>query len=275
MAQLTHLRQRIQTVETIKNITHAMRLISMSTQAQLSKKFSAIKLYHAELEKLLTKILSFHPFYLNPEKHKHKLFIIIGSQKGLCGSFNNSIFNILDNYIHYPLQNQHIISVGRKMTDLIKEKYKDNTIMTFDHLSPTAIPAIAQEIAKRIFSHKNLYTEVSVLSNAMKSFFVQKPRIYHIIPIQKSRNLEALSSTDYLWDIEPQTIVDHVMHQYIVSTLHSLLIESLFAEHAARFVSMDNATRNAEKILETTQLKYNKLRQTKITKEIIELADAF
>ena len=84
-----------------------------------------------------------------------------------------------------------------------------------------------------------------------------------------------MSVQDYTWDLDPKALVEHLTRQYVVSAIRKALLESLLAEHAARFVSMDSATRNAEKILETTRLKYNKLRQAKITKELLELADTF
>lgn len=276
MAQLIHMRQRIKTVETIKKITHAMRLISMSTHARLSKQFQAIKAYHAAVATLFGKTHSIYPsVFASKTTTANKLLVVIGSQKGLCGSFNSGLFyslgeNMLKN--HSPL---HIISVGKKATDFIQESYPTQCIASFSQFTPETAGVIAHAIVKRIFQKNNTYTHVSVLSNAMKSFFVQKPHITSIIPVTPLTSTIQNNAEEYLWDTEPQDIIEHITHQYITSSLHSLLLESLLAEHAARFVSMDSSTRNAEKILETTRIKYNKLRQAKITKEIIELADAF
>jgi F-type H+-transporting ATPase subunit gamma len=276
MAQLIHLRQRIKTVETIKKITHAMRLISMSTHAQLSKQFHAIKKYHAALSTLFARMPNSQDALFGTKKpSQRKLLIVIGAQKGLCGSFNSGLFHYLLNVIKKEDHSLHIIPIGKKTVDFIQEHYTTYCSTTFTHLTPETVSAIAQTIAQLIFQNNSDYLEVSILSNTVKSFFVQVPHMTTMIPMATKTTDNVHTTEDYVWDTNPHDIIEQITQQYITSSLHSLLLESLLAEHAARFVSMDSSTRNAEKILETTRLKYNKLRQAKITKEILELADAF
>ena len=92
-----------------------------------------------------------------------------------------------------------------------------------------------------------------------------------LLPIEQENTAEPLSKDDYLWEQSPNDLLDQLAYQTLEVQLHYLLFESLLAEHAARFISMDNATRNAQSLLEETQLQYNKLRQAKITKELTEL----
>jgi F-type H+-transporting ATPase subunit gamma len=79
----------------------------------------------------------------------------------------------------------------------------------------------------------------------------------------------------YTWEQNPSDILDDLALQYLTATMYRLLFQSLLAEQAARFISMDNATRNAKQLLEDTQLQYNKLRQAKITRELTELSASF
>jgi len=278
MAELIHMRQRIKTVETIKKITHAMRLVSMSAHAKLNKQYNAIAVYHAGITNILTHIKQASAL-LSPQKTNltpdRTLLIVIGSQKGLCGSFNSTLFHALDNYIIKINQGLQIISVGKKMVDYVQEKYKALSIQPFPHLTPANASAIAHTITDRIFMANHVYTTVTVLSNAQKNFFIQTPRIAPLLPVPVQHDTQNTLAHDYTWDVDPQALVEHLTKQYISSAIHKALLESLLAEHAARFVSMDSSTRNAEKILETTRLKYNKLRQAKITKELLELADTF
>lgn len=279
MAELIHMRQRIKTVETIKKITHAMRLVSMSAHAKLNKQYTAIATYQQSVTTILNHImhaaaLDLHTTPKPPSTSPHKLLIVIGSQKGLCGSFNSVLFHALDDYIAKTSSNIQIIAIGKKMVDYVYAEYKNLSIQSFPHLNPTSAPAIAHTIADRIFM-TDTYTTVTILSNTQKNFFVQTPRLTPLLPVPTSPETTPSNAHTYTWDVNPQELLKHLTRQYVAGTLHKALLESLLAEHAARFVSMDSSTRNAEKILETTRLKYNKLRQAKITKELLELADAF
>ena len=134
---------------------------------------------------------------------------------------------------------------------------------------------IAQEITHTIIHAKNPYSSVIILSNEFKSFFNQKPRIYTLIPFVNQTSGNNHISDDILWDQSPEILLDELVHQYVEGHIHFILFESLLAEHAARFVSMDTATRNADGLLDSAKLQYNKLRQAKITKELTELVGSY
>jgi F-type H+-transporting ATPase subunit gamma len=299
MAELIHMRQRIKTVETIKKITHAMRLVSMSAHAKLGKQFAAIKTYHASITAILNQVNALAA--LNNHKTEspgpqRTLLIAVGSQKGLSGSFNSVLFYELSAYLSRQNRFVQIISVGKKMVDLVSSTYKNRNIISFPNLSATQAPAIAQTITERIITNQNNFTSVMILSMVPKNFFIQMARTTPLLPLQLppsplqgygviatperlreggEHETTAPTSHDYLWESDPAQLMEQLTKQYITSTIYKALLESLVAEQAARFVSMDSATRNAEKILEATKLKYNKLRQAKITKELLELADTF
>ena len=112
---------------------------------------------------------------------------------------------------------------------------------------------------------------MEVLSNQLKTFFIQKPHNTQLIPFISNPEASQSPAThdQYQWDQSPADLLDQLARSTIESELHYLLFESLLAEHAARFISMDNATRNAQTLLEDTQLQYNKLRQAKIPKNLL------
>ena len=278
MAELIHMRQRIKTVETIKKITHAMRLVSMSAHAKLGKQFAAIATYHAGVSAILNQVYAL----ASPADHKteshtpHRtLLIAIGSQKGLCGSFNSTLFYELATYIGKQNRAVQIVPVGKKMVDFVLHDYKNLNNVSFPHLTALQAPAIAQTITDRIINTQHQFTSVMILSMVPKNFFIQTPRLTPLFPLKFEEQVPAHAAHDYIWECDPAQLAEHLTKQYITSTIHKALLESLVAEQAARFVSMDSSTRNAEKILEATKLKYNKLRQAKITKELLELADTF
>lgn len=283
MAQLIHMRQRIKAVETIKKITHAMRLIAMSTHTKLRSKQEPLKDYQHTINTLFKKIKSATPawhntlFYPPHTAQSRNLIILIGSQKGLCGNFNSGLFRFFEKMVlPDELANAHIIAIGRKAVDYIRELPVKDITALYPEFTSTNIVFIVHELMQKILHSAPPFTHVSVFSNKLKTFFIQKPHRAVIIPFTTyTYDHKQHIELDLIWEHDPHTILDMLALQLCQATIHHLLFESLLAEQAARFISMDSSTRNAETILEETILWYNKLRQAKITKELTELISSF
>lgn len=285
MSQLVQMRQRIKAIETIKKITYAMRLISMSAHSRLKRKQDTIIRYIDTIEQLFGKIYktdtSWSSPIINPTKtaFNKQLIILVGSQKGLCGNFNSNLFYFFESSIeHYANQSCDIIIIGRKIIESAKKLNRMNVIATHETFNSHNLFAIAQTISDTIIRACPMYEKVTLFSNQLKGFFVQKPHESILIPFTPSAHATSvtpLSTDDFVWEHEPKELLDHIANQYLEAQIQYLLFQSLYAEQAARFVSMDNATRNAESLLESTTLTYNKLRQAKITKELTELTSSF
>ena len=284
MSKLIQMRQRIKAIETIKKITHAMRLISMSAHSQLKHKQDPLTRYMQELGVLFTNVQSLAPQWTNPiinpqEAADHRLIILVGSQKGLCGSFNALLFQFFaQQIVELPEMKTTMIAVGKKAVDYAKEIGTYPLLTTHEKFTTRNLFSIAQKLITTITQAERPYTSVLVFSNTFKSFFIQKPQISAVVPFSPDEQLKTDIKPPvegYIWEHTPQEILDTLVNQYLESRMQYLLFQSLLAEHAARFLSMDNSTRNANNLLESTQLEYNKLRQAKITKELTELTGSF
>lgn len=281
MSQLIHLKQRIKTIETIKKITHAMRLISISTHARLKNKEENITAYHTELVALFQTVKNQVPLwqnaYFNPiSSSQATLYIVVGSQKGLCGTFNTMLFTFLKHYLHDNTHKpHHFIAVGKKASDFLKKNHVTSVIQSYNELTMRNIAEVAHNLAQNIITAPTPYTRVVVISNRFKSFFIQQPIATHIIPCNPAVIAGAPKPMLYdeqLWYQKPEELLHELAEQVVISSLHTILFQSLLAEQAARFLSMDNSTRNANSLLEVNKLQYNKLRQAKITKELAEFS---
>jgi F-type H+-transporting ATPase subunit gamma len=260
MSRLIQLRQRIKAIETTQKVTHAMRLISMSSHSQLKSKEQSLRAYQKTVSTLFGRlqVLTQTSSQTSAEKPSIKainkpLLIVVGSQKGLCGTFNSDLFTFFEQQFH---------------------ENSATTLETFPTLSVTTHMNIMRSIADLIDLQP--YSSVIIISNGLKSFFLQKPQKTVLLPISYTPT-DAVSThheefNDFVWEEDPFSLHEAALKQYIEVNLHFQLFQSLLAEHAARFISMDNATRNAKNLLEKAQLDYNKLRQAKITKELTELA---
>lgn len=280
MAQLIQMRQRIKAIETIKKITHAMRLISMSMHSRLRNKMPLLKNYKHEVSNLFDKIRFTSKQWTNPVMYpeegseENPLIIIVGSQKGLCGTFNIILFNEFEQTIKpEELKKAKIIAVGKRAVDYIQKK-EVNLIKSYNDLTVRTITTISQDIVEEIVQAKVPYTSVRIASNELKTFFLQKPTITNLVPLEKEieQDFTKELADDYIWEQKPNDLLDNLAPQYIGAHINYIIFESLLGEQAARFLSMDMANRNAKTLLEETQLQYNKIRQWKITKELTELA---
>ncbi len=282
MAQLTQLKQRIKAIETIKKITHAMRLISISTHARLKNKEVALSQYTTTLNTLFHMIKKevpvWHHPYFNPKAdlESRPLIIIMGSEKGLCGSFNTMLFQFLRATLRTYTKTPDVMIVGKKTVDYTQDMPFGKIIKIYSPLTMSTIALTAEAIVQDLISMPVPYTHVTVVSNKFRSFFVQQPHITRLIPFDPgTRDHSTLERIEYRWEESPSELLDDITRQCLQATVHMLLFHSLLAEQAARFLSMDNSTRSAENLLEVNKLHYNKVRQAKITKELTELTGGF
>ncbi len=275
MAQLIIMRQRIKAVETIKKITHAMRLISMSSHSRLRHKKVHLENYKNAFQALWSRVAdkmtpsAHHATTNNPA---HQLVILATSQKGLCGTFNSSLFKFLD---HENVQepNTQYIAVGKYAIDYLTQHNK-TILASYNNFSSSNFVTIAQAITNIIVQNPEFYASVTIFSNFQKSFFIQRPRktvIYPLpeaaVPVQSQEQ-----ASEYLFEQSPEELSTTIRQLMLTVSLEELLFDSLLAEQAARFLSMDSSTRNADKLLISMKLEYNKKRQSAITAELTELA---
>ena len=282
MSKLIQMRNRIQTIETIRKVTDVMRIISMSAHSRLKIKQEPLTEYLHVLKNLLSKVQQATPTWSHEQlmptgENNNRLVILIGSQKGLCGGFNTQLSKLLTEYLSQnPSGNYHFTAVGKKPIDYLINNYPEKLISSFPHITSRNFITIAQELTDLIMIAQPAYTSVIIISNLFKNFFVQKPTVTQLIPFDPTQIVTTTETpTEYTWDEEPYEVLNRLAIQYIEAQFQHLIFQSLLSEHAARFISMDNSTRNAQTLLNTTKLEYNKIRQAKITTEITELAGNF
>jgi|SRR5579863_3063121 len=278
MSELVQMRQRIKAIETIQKITHAMRLIAMSAHSRLKRKETGFTHYIQTLNLLFSRMYTqqpdWHNSVMNPKNNHGKILVIlVGSQKGLCGTFNTSLFaHFTHQMARHAESTFDSIAIGKKAIDFLNRNHPHmQVIHTYSNFNIRTIFTIAQTIADLITHAPTPYSSVIMFSNELKSFFIQKPIRTVLIPLATTSSEVQAPVEGYIWEHEPHLVLDTLAHHYLEAHIQHLLFNSLYAEQAARFLSMDNATRNAVSLLENSKMMYNKLRQAKITKELTEL----
>src|SRR5579872_3982064 len=153
MSKLIQMRNRIQTIETIRKVTDAMRIISMSAHSRLKAKQDALDNYLHTLSILLAKVQQATPSWSNERlmptsiHNNNPLIILIGSQKGLCGGFNSHLLKFFDGYLkEYPSAHYHFVAVGKKAVDYMQAHHSDAILKTYPTLTAQKFLIIAQQL---------------------------------------------------------------------------------------------------------------------------------
>lgn len=273
MSQLTQMRQRIRAIESIKKITHAMRLISMSSRSRLKQKKDHLENYKNAFNNLAglvgNNIYSGDLIQRNRDS-KNTLVILVSSQKGLCGNFNSQLFRFAEPDVK-NYKTGTFISVGKYSVDYLNS-LGITPIASYNNYSTQTYVNIAHAIAQIIISNKLDYSSIIVYSNYPKSFFIQKPQKTDLFDINGAQQPTSKQPHEFIFEQSPQDLKSLMEQFVLVINITQILFNSLLAEQCARFLSMDAATRNAEKILNQMKLEYNKTRQAAITKELTELS---
>ncbi|MGZ6250418.1 MAG: F0F1 ATP synthase subunit gamma [Candidatus Chromulinivorax sp.] len=278
MSQLIQIKQRIKAITVIKKITHAMRLISMSSRMKMLKNSENLHHFKNELSPLLC---SFEKFHTNSEidhNSKKDIFILIGSEKGLCGNFNNLIFYHFEQEIQkIDINHYNFIAVGKQACDYLAQK-NIKMIARFDKLSANQLEKTAHALYEFLLEHKDYHRTVTCFYNRSKTFFIQEPYEYQLLPVKPQENCSITNSInleEYHWIQQPEDVLACLFQSFLKLNVLFILSQSLIAEQSARFLSMDSSTRNAENLLKKMKLEYNKIRQAKITRELAELMSSF
>ncbi len=209
---------------------------------------------------------------------KTVLLIVCSADRGLCGGFNGSIIKYTKNLAH-TLKNDgknfKFLFVGKKAYQSLRRIYKD---LIIDLVSDFANPKIEFEVASSIRDQvlklffDDEISECYLIYTKFKSAISQNVESQKLLPIEKDDQAEDLTEA-IMYDFEPdeEVILDDIIPKNIAIQIHSALLENLASEQGSRMTAMDNATRNANDMIDRLTLFYNRSRQALITKELIEI----
>ncbi|NBV40226.1 hypothetical protein EBR77_00085 [bacterium] len=277
MSQLIQIKQRIKSIAIIKKITHAMRLISMSSHSRIKKQLESLQNYKKHIIPLLCALNEEKESAESELKPHKKVIIFIGSEKGLCGNFNNILFQYIEHHITpEELATSTLITIGKKITDFIKKKDL-KPFKQYTKFNQSTIESLAEQLYLDITQLHETHDSIQCVFNFPKTFFIQEPRLENLLPLPtyECPTEQAADLDEYIWPQNKKDVQTMLFAHLTKLHIFSVLSQSIVAEQAARFISMDSSTQNADKLLKTMQLTYNKLRQAKITKELTELSSSF
>ena len=272
--EVTRIKKRIKSVSSSYKITSAMKLVSTVKLKKWKNKMLANKEYASHIDEIAKTVLanvekSNNPFFKERKTDKN-LYIVLSSSLGLCGAYNNNIFRLADAKIK---DKDDAIILGNKALS----HYKDGAfthIETFKDYSGAGNEKTINAIIEFIKTEyiKGTYQEVHIIYTSYKNSLVFHPIDYTLLPF-KMENIEV---NPYPPIMEPnqETLINTLIPFYLKNSVYAKFLESEVCEQAARSNAMENATKNAEELLEDLQIEFNKARQGAITQEITEIVGA-
>ena len=195
------------------------------------------------------------------------MFVVFAGDRGLAGGYNANIFRLVEKL---SADKEAIwLPIGKKPLEYAKHRNYNILTDSFDEASDQSVGSILSlgQIVTDGFV-KGEYSEVILVFTEFVSMMTQRPVYENLLPLQKS---ESAKQIDFETDCNPEEILNAIVPQYVGGVLYSALCESLASESGARRMAMNSANKNAEEIIGTLMLHYNRVRQAAITQEITEI----
>ena len=272
--EVTRIKKRIKSVSSSYKITSAMKLVSTVKLKKWKNKMLANKEYASQIDEIAETVFSNieksnNPFFQERNIDKN-LYIVLSSSLGLCGAYNNNIFRLADAKIK---ENDDAIILGNKAIS----HYKDGAfhhIETFKDYSGVSNEKAINEIVNYIKSEyvKGTYQEIHIIYTSYKNSLVFHPVDYMLLPLKMEN--EKQNAYPPIMEPNQEALIDILIPIYLKNSVYAKFLESEVCEQAARSNAMENATKNAEELLENLQIEFNKARQGAITQEITEIVGA-
>ena len=280
MANTKEVRKQIASIKSTQKITAAMEMVAASKIRKTQSEMQLGRPYSEKIKEVISHIATSsseysHPFYENREAKK-ACFIVVSSDKGLCGGLNINLFkNVIQKAAE--LNNQGVESsfalIGVKAANFFKT-VGGNVVANVQKLGDKPDPDMLIGLTKTVLDlHKdNAIDQVYICSNKFVNTMTQQPGVQQLIPLPAIED-DGLTSThwDYIYEPEAKELLEGLMTRYIESLIYHAVVENNACEQAAKMLAMKNATENAGDLIKELELLYNNVRQAAITQELSEI----
>lgn len=279
MAGAKEIRTKIRSVKNTQKITRAMEMVAASKMRKAQERMFVSRPYSTRIRSVIGHLAKSHPeyhhMYLQKREVKRVGYIVISSDRGLCGGLNVNLFKALVADMQ-KWRNQgvavNLCLVGNKAAAFFK-RFGGSIVGQTAHLgdSPTMHDLIG---IVKVMLDAYATSEVDSVFLAYNEFvntMVQKPQIAQLLPIVASEEKTLDHYWDYIYEPDARELLELLLKRYIESQVYQGAVENNACEQAARMVAMKNASENAGDVINELQLAYNKARQASITQELAEI----
>lgn len=288
MASLKEIRNRIRSVISTQQITKAMKMVAAAKLRRAQDRILRMRPYAQSLKGILQNLSAnldasqIQSPYLEARPVERVLLIVVTSDRGLCGAFNNNLAKAAQQAIHQQYEAQHqagkldLLCIGKKGYEYFERRgYKvvhpEHTDL-FTRLDFEQVLTVGEQLLS--WYEQGVYDRIDIFYNEFKNVATQIPRQEQLLPASADMpedTAQTEASMEYILEPSAEAIVKDLIPKIIKIQFYKALLESNAAEQGARMMAMDKATENAGELLRELRLTYNRTRQAVITKEIIEI----
>jgi F-type H+-transporting ATPase subunit gamma len=270
--------RRIRSVKGTQQITKAMKMVAAAKLRRAQQRISQARPYADTLARVLASLAE-------RTEHSHELLerregtrawlVVVTSDKGLCGSFNANLLRRAEKELRSDRWEQaEVVAIGRKGSDFFRHR-----TWNLAHEERETMAAVSAEDGERLAEMfiqaftSGQVDEVWLVYNSFLSLIRQEICFQRLLPIETPEVAEGPGEVqvDYLYEPEPELLLAELLPRHVATQVRRALYDSAAAEQAARMTAMDAATKNANEMIDSLTLLYNRTRQAAITKELLEI----
>lgn len=280
MAIAKEIRQKISSIKNTQKITKAMEMVAASKMRKAQDRMVRARPYAEKILEVISHVAKSHAEYHHPYMEAREVkrvgYIIVTTDRGLCGGLNNNLMKTTLKSIKQNIDagiGVDLCLIGTKAISFFK-RVGGKVLANKHHLgdAPTVIDLIG---VVKVMLDAYLAKSIDVLylcSNEFISAMRQDPKVQQILPLMPTENAEIAHHWDYIYEPDDApALLEKLLNRYIESQVYRAVIENIAAEQAARMLAMRSATDNAGELIASLQLAYNKARQAAITRELSEI----
>src|SRR5262245_11058343 len=279
MATLRDIQRRIRSVQSTQRITKAMKLVAAAKLRRAQERITAARPYAIKMGELLSGLVGrtegdAHPLLVRRTTGRKRL-VVITSDKGLCGAFNSNILRASLAFLReHGNVDVTLVVVGKKARDFQRRRHggvKSQMLGLFDRLAYTHAQQLAGELMQAYLAAE--VDEVYLMYNEFRSVTVQRVKRQQLLPIEAEAD-EGQGTTpggDYIFEPSADAILASLLPRHVTTQVFRALMESVAGEYGARMTAMESASKNAKEMIDVLTIQYNKARQERITKELLDI----
>ncbi|WP_250460695.1 F0F1 ATP synthase subunit gamma [Microbulbifer litoralis] len=279
MAGGKEVRTKIASIKSTQKITSAMEMVAASKMRKAQDRMALGRPYAQRIRAVIGHVANasaeYQHIYLQEREAKRVGYILVSTDRGLCGGLNVNMFKAAIRDMHAWSDkgvDVEICAVGNKAASFFKA-IGGKVVAA---LRDVGDQPQANQLVGSVKVMMDRYAEGEIdrlflVSNEFVNTMSQKPRVEQLLPLPKDEDDALKHDWDYLYEPEPVELLDGLLARYIESQVYQAVVENKACEQAARMIAMKSATDNAGELIDDLQLLYNKARQAAITQELSEI----
>ncbi|ABM01848.1 F0F1 ATP synthase subunit gamma [Shewanella amazonensis] len=279
MAGAKEIKTKIASVKNTQKITSAMEMVAASKMRRAQDRMTASRPYAESMRKVIGHVaqgsLEYKHPYLEVREAKRVGYIVVASDRGLCGGLNVNLFKkVVSDVKNWKAQGVEVefCPIGARSVQFFKAfggKVQAHASGLGD--APKLADLIGTVRVMLQAYNEGKLDRLYVVFNKFVNTMTQTPVIEQLLPLPKSEDDEIAHHWDYIYEQDPKDLLDTLLVRYVESQVYQGVVENIASEQAARMVAMKAATDNAGTLIDDLQLVYNKARQAAITQELSEI----